>query len=210
MADKPLGRAWYACARKTSGDANRVLDDPFGWFSCRLNVARFLDIDKKQYTSPIYGKAKEDSIVRSLSLADGTTLRKSKKNADGKNAGGNRVQIRKKVGSRSVVIKTGKLIRPVTDTSPTASYHTLSFAFQSWATTGVIADALGGLIPAGKISASPGATEIYGNFTLKGGGTYPISTAAEALANSNAVGSGEGNAAILAALQAAGGDNKEE
>ena len=179
MADKTLGRFWYALYRETGNDAARVKKDPYGWFSCRANVGRFLDIEGKQFTKTIYGKERTYATERSLTLVDGTVLTKSAANTDGKPAG-ERIPLRKTVGGRRVIIKTGKPIRVATATKP-ATYHTVSFAFPQWATIQVIADALGEVIPSGKISSSPGATQIYPSFTMQGGGTYGIASQAAAI-----------------------------
>ncbi|MBW4678402.1 MAG: hypothetical protein KME52_31820 [Desmonostoc geniculatum HA4340-LM1] len=181
MADKPLGRAWYALFRETSGDAGRVKVDPYGYFSCRLNVARFLDIENKTFNGTIYGAKRNYTAERSLTLADGTTLSKSAANTDGKNAG-EPVPIRRTVGGRSVIIKTGKQIG-VPVTGKPKRYHTISFAFPLWATVPTIAEALGELIPTTKIKTTPTASDVYPNFTIKGGGTYGIMQAGAAISS---------------------------
>lgn len=178
MADKPLGRAWYALFRETSDDASRVKDDPYGYFSCRLNVARFLDIENKTFNGTIFGAPRKYTSERNLTLVDGTVLTKSEANSDGKNEG-EPVAIRRSVGRRSVVIKTGKQIGTAQAGKP-KKYHTISFAFPSWATIPVIAEALGELIPTGKIKTTPDATDIYPYFKIAGGGTYGIMQAAAA------------------------------
>jgi hypothetical protein len=58
----------------------------------------------------------------------------------------------------------------------------MSIRFPVFATNLNISDALGSIIPSGKISGDPSATEIFNYFISKGGSRYPILTreAAEA------------------------------
>lgn len=183
MADKPLSRLWYVLYRETK-DAGVVKKDPIGYFSCRANVGRFLGIDKAQFTGLIMLPRK--TYNRVLTLADGTKLATSEENTDGK-VEGSMYPLRKVVGDKSVILKTGKRIYP-NDAKKTQT-HTLTFAFPTWATIETIGDALGELIPTGKISkdSTPSDTEIFPYFALaSGGGSYPIISEPNADANKDA------------------------
>ncbi|WP_445628421.1 hypothetical protein [Nostoc sp. DSM 114167] len=204
MANKSLGRVWFSLSRETTDDASRVNDDPVGLFSCRANVARFLDIDKLGFTGTIYGKAREYTTARNLTLADGTVLDKSAENTDGKNAG-EPIALQRKVGGRSVIIKTGKKIGTKVAGKP-QGYHSISFAFPTWATIRVIADSLGEIIPAGKISSDPGENEIQPTFKIAGGGSYGIMQ--KAAADTSTVANTSVNA-LKTKIKAKGGDVQE-
>ncbi|MEH2187180.1 MAG: hypothetical protein V7K64_13565 [Nostoc sp.] len=204
MADRTLGRVWFALLRETTGDAGRVKDDPYGYFSCRSNVARFLDIESKAFNGTIYGKEREYKGERVLTLADGTKLNKGILNTDGKNAG-EPVAIQRVVGKRRVILRTGKPIGTVV-AGKTPSYHTLSFAFPTWATIATIADALGEIIPAGKMKSSPTAADIRPQFTIEGGGTYGIMSPAAAATRTKASTS---KTALKAKVESDGGEVQE-
>lgn len=180
MADKPLGKIYFPILRKTPGDAGRTKADPFGVFSCRLNVARFLDIDKLNINL-IISRDKE-AYTRVLTLVDGTILKRSTEDSDG--------QVAKSLislpiggrGSRSVILKSGKKTKP-----NGLIYHTLTFRFPAWATVWCIADALGTLIPTTKIKSDATPTDVFPYFTVKGGRRYPIMDKAAAQGNTDAV-----------------------
>ena len=202
MANQPLIRVWFPLFRKTDGDAGRVKDDPYGVFSCRQSTQRFLDIpDSAVFTGDIYKTAKGGSRV--FTLADGTVLSQSTENTDAKSADYQYV-VRKRVGQRNVVIKTGKRIYP-SDPKKTQTY-TISFAFPTWADINTISDALGEIIPEGKIDKTPGNTEIYPYFTIKNGGSYGITSKSVATADTSA---GTGQAQIEQLVQAQGGKVKK-
>jgi hypothetical protein len=180
MADKPLGKVYFPILRKTPGDAGRVNPDPFGFFSCRLSAARFLDIDKLDTNLVINRERK--AYTRTLTLADGTVLKQSTDNSDGQVASSLITLSVSSRGSRSVILKTGKK-------TPNASgliYHTLTFRFPSWATIWCISDALGEVIPATKIKSDATATDVFPYFTVKGGRRYPIMEKAAAEGNTDA------------------------
>ncbi|WP_138500963.1 hypothetical protein [Nostoc sp. PA-18-2419] len=173
MADKPLQHVFFPLYMDKPGTGTgEVKNKAYGVFATRLSTVRFLDIpDSAIFTGNIERTAKGGTRV--FTLADGTVLSQSKANSDGKNADYT-FTIRKSVGQKRVVIRTGKRIYP-SDPKKTQT-HTISFAFPKWATIPVISDALGELIPSGKISAdgTPSASEIFPYFTLPGGGTYGI------------------------------------
>jgi hypothetical protein len=83
--------------------------------------------------------------------------------------------------AKTVILKTGLKAKK--------TYRTLSLTFPSNATVAVIGDALASYIAAGKIqvtSGSPSATEIFPQYTIKGGKTYPLMTKAAAIASTAA------------------------
>jgi hypothetical protein len=180
MADKPLGKVYFPILRKTPGDAGRVNPDPFGFFSCRLNAARFLDIDKLDLNLIINREKK--AHTRSLILADGTVLKQSTDNSDGQVASSLFTLSVGSKGSRSVILKTGKK----TPNTSGLIYHTLTFRFPGWATIWCIADALGEIIPTTKIKADATAADIFPFFTVKGGRKYPIMLKTDAEGNTDA------------------------
>jgi hypothetical protein len=180
MADQALNRFWFPLSVSIDSDAGRVKSDPYGFFSCRANVARFLEIESKNFNGILQGKVKED-YTRTLTLADGTKLASSSKDTD-KKVEGSRVTLRRIVGRKRVVLKTGKVARAATGGKP-ETYHTVSFAFPTWATADVISEALAELIPANKIDAKGGETKVFPYFKLGTGGTYPIMSNAAAIAS---------------------------
>lgn len=185
MADKSLKRVFFPIYRETTDDAGRVVKDPIGVFSCRLSTARFFDIDKLNFNFEVQVTRKGGA--RSLTLADGTKLTSSTKDADKKSADSTIVLPVNSKGSRTVILTTGKKI---TDTKRVANkdgaYHTVSFRFPSWATVAVIADALGEIIPATKLKANPTEADASPYFRVKGGRLYTINAKAAAEAKTDA------------------------
>lgn len=185
---------------KAGAGTGAVKDKAYGVFAARLSTHRFLDIpDTSIFVGDIERTAKGGTRV--MTLADGTVLTQSTENSDGKNAD-YVFRLKKRIGQRRVIIKTGKRIYP-SDPKKT-QVHTISFAFPKWANIATISDALGELIPPGKISVdgSPNATEIQPYFTLPGGGTYGIQKQASATANNRA---GSSRAGLKAKVEANGG-----
>lgn len=175
MATLSLGTKYFGLYRETS-NAGVVNPDPIGYFSCRINVARFLDIDGIP-TPVIERKVSKSEKTRDLTIVDSAanSLTKSDKNTDSVNEPNNKtLQLTR--GTKRVRIKTG--IK-----NANGNYKTVGFSFPSWATIKVIADALGTIIPPGKISATPSTTEIEGYFKLGQGGKYAIMLKAEAEAS---------------------------
>lgn len=164
-------RLYFPLYRETTDDAGRVVDDPLGNFSCLSVTAKFLDIEK--LAKPFLKTTKvTPKKQRTLVRADGSSVVRSTENSNGISASYDRPG-RLSKGTRSVILTTGKVIgTPLTGQRPT--YHSISFRFPSFATVLVISDALGTLIPAGKINITPSASEISPYFKLAGGGNYPI------------------------------------
>ncbi len=172
MATSPL--MWYPflLKRNTSNDNNRVLDDPVGFFYARYPTVNFLNLEDFVYHGGY--KVTRKSYTRTLTLADGTTLANSDQNP-------NRlveesevfVTPKRKPGGKTIRIVTGKKTQK-------GNYQSLSFNFPSWATSLVIGDALGELIPANKISSEAGNTEIFPFAILPTGSRITLFSTSEA------------------------------
>jgi hypothetical protein len=202
-----MGRVFFALYRNTTDDATRAKDDPVGVFSCMEWAAKFLDIEQKSFTGIILIKRKAGN--RTLVRADGSSLKVREGTGEGTEGGtGGTVssavetEIAKqfKAGGRAIKIITGKKIEGKN------SNHTLFFSFPTWATIPVISDALGELIPATKMKASPTATDIYPYFVIPGGGKYGIMSNTEATQNTDA---STDQQTVAAQIQANGGKIKE-
>lgn len=181
MANNTLRKKYFPIYRETQDDAGRVVKDPIGTFSCRMSTARFLDLDDLNFNFEVATTRKGGQ--RSKTLADGTTLG----GTDTTVADSTVILSVSSRGSKTVVIKTGKKIADTKRTkNKDGAYHTISFRFPAWATVSVIADALGEIIPANKIKASPTATDIEPYFRIVGGRTYTINQKAAAEAKTDA------------------------
>lgn len=189
MADKSLIKVYFPILRKTSGDSKRAVDDPYGYFSCRASVARFLKIQDLAKETLTVGSKKRETYLRSLILADGTKLSSSTSGSTQVAESEVPVSVSSR-GSRTVIIRTGKEIASSTQegaTNPKSKrYHTISFRFPGWATVWVIADALGTIIPSDHIKLDPGADDILPYFTVKGGRKYPIMAKSDATSSPDA------------------------
>jgi hypothetical protein len=146
-----------------------------GVVTCRMSVARFLGIVEKGVAAS-YWKEYQASL-KSLSLADGTTLEPSKgtaqtaKNAK-KKAPGNDIGAR---GSRTVTIITGnKILNSKRKKGAKTAVHQISFRFPSWVNTFGISDWLGTIIDNTKFNVDPGTGQVKPYFKVQGGRTYAI------------------------------------
>lgn len=157
MASQPLNYFAFILGRNTGRDSGRVNPDPIGFFYCRANTARFLDIENFAFSGSI--KRKRKAHTRTKTLADGTTL------------GGQDVQVAEsEFTSSSKSRGQGKNIKLVTGKkTEKGNYQTLSFNFPSFATTAIIGEALGELIPTTKIKTTPTAADIFPYFILPTG-----------------------------------------
>lgn len=181
MPSQALGRMYFPVFRKTSGDSGRSINDPLGLFSCNMNAARFLDLDKIKVSIPMMIKERKAG-QRSITLADGTTLTQT--SAGSEIAKTQIVSQLSGRGSRTVILTTGKLIADSKRVKgKAAAYHTISFRFPSFCTILNIAEALGEIIPPAKIKNPPSGADIWGYFVIKGGGRYPIVEQAAAKAS---------------------------
>ncbi|HYW20321.1 MAG TPA: hypothetical protein VE956_13625 [Nodularia sp. (in: cyanobacteria)] len=178
MATQSLKRDFFVFRRETVDDAGRVIVDPVGYFSCRSNVTRFLDLNQFVIRGNI--KKQIESKVRDFTIVDSgaNSYAVSPENT-------NAVANERTYTFRKY--RTGKSIRIITGLKTTnKNPRTIGFLFPRWADITSISDALGTIIPPGKMSITPGTTEIFPEFSLKGGGTYAIALNAAAQASSTA------------------------
>ena len=149
--------------------ADAALENLVGTFTCTTRVANFLDIVAKQYVSS--GEANRDrkAYTKNVILADGQ--KKDVPVAAGKIAYTPDASPR----AKTVTLKTGDKAKKTN--------RTISLTFPSNVTVSQIGEALAEYIPDGKIqrtAAAPSATEIYPQYTIKGGKTYPLPLKADA------------------------------
>lgn len=146
-----------------------TLENLAGTFTCKTRVADFLGIVDKQYVPS--GEANRDrkEYTKSVIGADGTA--KDITVAAGKIAYTPDASPR----AKTVTLKTGAKAKKTN--------RTISLTFPSGMTVSQIGEALAEYIPDGKIqrtAAAPSATEIYPQYTIKGGRTYPLPLKADA------------------------------
>jgi hypothetical protein len=140
--------------------------------SCVSSVAEFLGIKDRVYTPSEGDLVDRAAYKREYTKADGT------KGTLDVEAGKQVYLANDKAGARQIQLKTGAKTSGGTK-------KTLSFTFPSFLTVAEIADALGELIPSGKVATTgtTGASEVEPFFTIKGGRTYPIVPSATATAS---------------------------
>jgi len=142
--------------------------------SCIPRVAKFLDIDTKQYVPSLNDLVERVAYTRTYVKADGTdgevTVPEGQRNylAYGK------------ANARTVFLMTGRK-------TAKGNRRKLSFTFPSYLSIAEIGDALGDLIPATKVNrtGATGAADIDPFFIVKGGGIYPIPPQSEAEATTD-------------------------
>ena len=150
-------------------------EDAFGYFTIKIASAKFLDIDKIP-TAVAVGRItrrKKSTKERDLTLVDGTVL--NRRTNSNEASGETSLLGALTTGGKSIQLKTGKV-------TANGNYKRISIRFPVFATILNISDALGSVIPSGKINVDPSGTEIFNYFISKGGKRYPILTkeAAEA------------------------------
>jgi len=160
--------------------------------SCVPRVAKFLDMETKQYVPSDDDLVDRAGYTRTYVKPDGTdgsvTVPEGKKTylASGK------------PNARTIFLTTGRK-------TTKGTRRKLSFTFPSYLGISEIGDALGDLIPAAKVNrtGATGAADIDPFFTVKGGGTYPIplQTVAEATTDTDAAGTPAEEVTILAATK---------
>ncbi|WP_341740074.1 hypothetical protein [Microcoleus sp. CAWBG640] len=140
-----------------------------GYFTCTDRVAKFLKIET------LFAKAVErdrKGYTKSIIKADGTTADKVV------NAGKIMSLPSTKSRSRAVVLRTGAKAKK--------TKRTITVTFPSNMTVAQIGEALAEYIPDTVIqrtTGNPSATEIYAQYSIKGGRTYPIPLKAAAEAS---------------------------
>lgn len=140
--------------------------------SCVERVADFLGIRDRVYTPSEGDLVERAEYTRNYIKADGTE-------GSVEVPAGSRVYLANdQAGAKKVKLVTG-------ERTTKGTKKTLSFSFPSFLSVAQIADALGELIPSGKIAttATVGATEIGPFFSIAGGRTYPIVPSATAVAS---------------------------
>ncbi|MBH8553400.1 hypothetical protein I8751_13650 [Nostocaceae cyanobacterium CENA357] len=173
MATKPLPHVAFIMGINTTNDAGRTNPDPQYFFYCKLSTARFLDIEAKIFTGTIIRKRK--GYTRTKVLADGTTLGgKDAQVAEGRTTG----HARAVPHGKNIKLVTGKKTQK-------GNYQTISFNFPTAVPTYAIGEALGELIPPGKIEATPGNTEIFPYFILPTGSRSGIMKQSAAQTSTN-------------------------
>ncbi|MEG3913580.1 hypothetical protein QT979_08600 [Microcoleus sp. w2-18bC1] len=156
--------------------------------SCIPRVAKFLDIDTKEYVPSEADIVERAGYTRTYVKPDGT---------DGTItvAAGTKTYLASgKPGARTIILTTGRK-------TTKGTRRKLSFTFPSYLGVAEIGDVLGDLIPATKVNrtGSTGDADIFPYFTIKGGGTYPIplQTVAEASTDTDAAGTPAEEVTIL-------------
>lgn len=157
--------------------------------SCIPRVAKFLDIETKQYVPSQEDVVDRAGYTRTYTKPDGTDGTVTV--ADGKMT----YLAKGKPGARTVFVTTGRK-------TAKGTRRKLSFTFPSYLSVAEIGDALGDLIPAAKVNrtGATGAADIDPFFTLKGGNTYPIplQTVAEASTDTDVPGTPAEEVTLLA------------
>jgi hypothetical protein len=151
-----------------------ALENLVGTFTCTTRVANFLDIVTKQYVPSGEANRDRQGYTKSVIGADGQP--KDIIVAAGKIAYTPDAAPR----AKTVILRTGAKAKKAN--------RTISLTFPSGVTVSQIGEALAEYIPDGKIqrtAAAPSATEIYPQYTIKGGRTYPLPLKADAESSTN-------------------------
>lgn len=151
-----------------------ALENLVGTFTCKTRVADFLGIVDKQYVPS--GEANRDrkEYTKNVIGADG-----QKKNVI---VPAGKISYTPDAGPRAktVTLKTGD--------KAAKTNRIITLTFPSNVTVSQIGESLAEYIPEGKIqrtAAAPSATEIYPQYTIKGGKTYPLPLKADAETSTN-------------------------
>ena len=166
-----MGRFSFLVKYTGRGQAGTGTDPYRTTCSCIERVANFLDIKTRVYTPSEGDLVDRAGYTRSVPKSDGTF-------ADVTVPEGKRIYLaNSRAGAKKVKLVTGAKTTKNTK-------RTLSITFPSFMSVAQIADALGELIPATKISRTGtiGAAEIEPFFTIEGGRTYPIMLNTDAVA----------------------------
>jgi hypothetical protein len=140
-----------------------ALENLVGTFTCTTRVADFLGIVAKQYVPS--GEANRDRAAYTKSVIGADGQPKDIEVTAGKIAYTPDASPR----AKTITLKTGAKAKKTN--------RTISLTFPSSLTVSQIGEALAEYIPDGKIqrtATAPSATEIYAQYTIKGGKTYPL------------------------------------
>lgn len=187
-----MARASFLVKYKDKGQTGTGTDFYRTTCSCVPRVAKFLDMDTKQYVPDLTDLVDREGYTRVYTKADGT---------DGSvtvEAGKKVYVARGKANARTIFLTTGRKTLK-------GNRRKLSFTFPSYLGIAEIGDALADLIPATKVNrtGNTGAADIDPFFTVKNGGTYPIplQATAEATTDTDAAGTPAEEVTILAATK---------
>ncbi|MCC3410108.1 MAG: hypothetical protein JGK17_32160 [Microcoleus sp. PH2017_10_PVI_O_A] len=160
-----MSRYIFNFIRKGQADKDDTKENLIGLMSCNARVARFLDITTSPAIPTGNAKRPRKSFKKQYIKKDGTRGELTVA------AGENTYLPAARALARKVTLKTGaKTLK---------GKQTLSLTVSSGMTVAQIAEMLAEIIPEGKIQrgstgTAPSATEIFPEFTVKGGRTYPI------------------------------------
>lgn len=170
-----MGKLWFELFVDQPADAKRDSPDKvIGVFGCMPWAAKFLDIeDKAMVTEGRFAIRKSGN--RTLTRVDGSKMIAGA-SADGTSESRVQLPLPQGKGMKKATLLTGK---PITDSmavNKAKAFHSIGFAFPSFATNLIISQALGRLIPAAKISkdGTPSPADIHAWFRSEGGNRYPI------------------------------------
>jgi hypothetical protein len=151
-----------------------ALENLVGTFTCKTRVADFLGIVEKQYVPSGVANRDRKGYTKSVIGADGV--------------------------AKDVIVPAGK-IAYTPDAAPRATTvilktgakakkanRTINLTFPSNVTVSQIGETLAEYIPDGKVqrtATAPSATEIFAQYTIKGGKTYPLPLKADAEASAS-------------------------
>jgi hypothetical protein len=151
-----------------------ALENLVGTFTCTTRVANFLDIVAKQYVPSGEPNRERKGYTKSVIGADGQpkeiTVQPGKITYTPDAA----------PRAKTVILRTGAKAKKTN--------RTISLTFPSNVTVSQIGESLAEYIPDGKIqrtAAAPSATEIYPQYTIEGGRTYPLPLKADAESSTN-------------------------
>jgi hypothetical protein len=166
-----MGRYSYLVKYTRAGTGGTGTDTYRTTASCVESVAKFLGIEDLVYTPSEADLADREGYTRTYTKPDGTE-------GSVEVPAGKRVYLPNgKAGAKKIQLTTGARTTKGTK-------KTLSFTFPSFMSVAEISDALGELIPAGKIATTGtvGASEIEPFFSILGGRTYSIMKNTDAVA----------------------------
>jgi hypothetical protein len=169
-----MGRSSFLVKYKAKGQTGTGTDFYRTTCSCIPRVAKFLDIDSKQYVPNLNDLVERAGYTRAYVKPDGTdgevTVAEGQRNylAYGK------------ANARTVFLTTGRK-------TTKNNRRKLSFTFPSYLSIAEIGDALADIIPATKVNrtGATGNADIDPFFIVKGGGIYPIPLQADAEASTD-------------------------
>jgi hypothetical protein len=168
-----MGNHIFAVYWNTPDDAQRANADPLGFCRCNDIAFKFLDIPEAKEFNGIIQRKGRKAHTRTATRADGTSVKAKEAGAQEGTLSvaeslGSSGTIINFDGALTVTLKTGKKTQA-------GNNHTLSFTFTSnVARTIIIAEALGEIIPANKMSTTADTNEIFPYFIMPSGARHLI------------------------------------